>query len=74
MIIDNIALEAKVHTLETEKSSAGSPENVARLEKELAKKDRDMATLKKQVEGVTAEYNRLGDEKSATDATPKKDR
>lgn len=73
MIIDNIALEAKVQQFETS-ASAGSTEDVARLEKELAKKDRDLATLKKQVEGVSTEYQRLGDEKSPKDATPKKDR
>ncbi|CAG8953140.1 hypothetical protein HYFRA_00003338 [Hymenoscyphus fraxineus] len=73
MILDNITLEAKVKSYESN-ASAGGPENVARLEKELAKKDRDLATLKKQVEGVSAEYNRLGDEKSPKDGTPKKDR
>ncbi|KAF7446681.1 endoplasmic reticulum protein [Pyrenophora tritici-repentis] len=40
----------------------GAPGEVADLRKELEAKDRDMANLKKQVENMQKEYNRMGDE------------
>jgi B-cell receptor-associated protein 31 len=56
-------------------NEASSIGEVGRLKKELAAKDRDIETLKKQAQGLSTEYNRLGDQVSGTsDATPKKDR
>jgi B-cell receptor-associated protein 31 len=40
------------------------PGEVGALKEELAAKDRDMENLKKQVESMQAEYNRMGDQVS----------
>ncbi|KAF1353769.1 putative BAP31 domain protein [Delphinella strobiligena] len=53
---------------------AGDMGEIGRLKRELAAKDRDIETLKKQSQGLSDEYNRLGDQVSPADATPKKDR
>lgn len=53
---------------------AGDMGEIGRLKRELAAKDRDIETLKKQSQGLSNEYNRLGDQVSPADATPKKDR
>lgn len=53
---------------------AGGIGEIGRLKKELAEKERDLETLKKQTQGLSNEYNRLGDSVSAQDSTPKKDR
>ena len=86
MILDVLRLEEKVKKYEgdpkasgkeSEKlSNAGNVGEIGRLKKELAQKDRDLETLKKQSEGLSREYNNLGDKYSATnpDSTPKKDR
>jgi len=56
-------------------NEASSIGEVGRLKKELAAKDRDIETLKKQAQGLSTEYNRLGDQVSgAPDSVPKKDR
>lgn len=57
-------------------ANAGSPGEIARLRLLLAEKDRDIETLKKQSEGLSREYNKLGDQFRETemDSTPKKDR
>lgn len=53
---------------------AGNAGEIGKLKNEIAKRDRDIETLKKQSQGLSNEYNRLGDQVSGTDATPKKDR
>jgi len=87
MILDILRLEEKVKKFEgdpkasgkqSEKlDNAGNIGEIGRLKKELAAKDRDIETLKKQSEGLSREYNELSDRYGATqkaDATPKKDR
>jgi len=86
MILDVLRLEEKVKKYEgdpkasgkeSEKlANAGDAGEIGRLKKELAKKDRDIETLKKQSEGLSREYNDLSDKYGATnpDFTPKKDR
>ncbi|KAJ9628747.1 Endoplasmic reticulum transmembrane protein 3 [Taxawa tesnikishii (nom. ined.)] len=55
-------------------SNAGEPGEIARLKKEIERRDRDIETLKKQTQGMQTEYNRMGDQVSGTDNTPKKSR
>jgi len=85
LILDTLRLEEEVKRLSGDKSvggkdsaklaQAGQLGEIGKLKKELAQKDRDIETLKKQGEGFQREYNRLGDEKAgAAEATPKKDR
>jgi B-cell receptor-associated protein 31 len=86
MILDVLRLEEKVKKYEgdpkaTGKQSdklanAGNAGEIGALKKELAAKERDIETLKKQSAGLAKEYNNLGDQVSAgsKDATPKKDR
>jgi B-cell receptor-associated protein 31 len=70
MILDVLRLEEEVKTLKgdpaTKKGSSlkdvGGAGEVGALKKELEAKDRDMANLKKQVENMQKEYNRMGDE------------
>jgi len=86
MILDVLRLEEKVKAYEGDPNVGGEQSKklakaaetganeIGELKKQLAKKTRDLETLKKQTEGLSNEYNRLGDEKSPVDATPKKDR
>ncbi|KAB5549960.1 B-cell receptor-associated protein 31-like-domain-containing protein [Coniochaeta sp. 2T2.1] len=88
MILEVLRLEEKVKVYEgtTTKGSkesaklaaAGEPGEIARLRKALAEKDRDMETMKKQVQGLHNEYSEMGDRLAASngnvDATPKKDK
>jgi hypothetical protein len=83
MILDTLRLEEEVKTLRGDPAvkgkgsslqNAGNAGEIGRLKQELAAKDRDMANLKKQVEGVSREYNRMGDQISPSDSTPKKER
>jgi hypothetical protein len=86
MILDVLRLEEKVKRYEgdlkasgkeSEKlGNAGNAGEIGRLKKELAEKDRDLQTLKKQSEGLSREYSDLCDKYSATqaDGIPKKDR
>ena len=55
-------------------ANAGGAGEIGRLKRELAAKDRDIETLKKQSQGLSDEYNRLGDQVSPADSIPKKDR
>ncbi|KAI4648088.1 uncharacterized protein J4E88_004205 [Alternaria novae-zelandiae] len=72
MILDVLRLEEEVKTLKgdpsTKKGSSlknvGGAGEVGALKEELAAKDRDMANLKKQVENMQKEYNRMGDQVS----------
>jgi len=72
MILDVLRLEEEVKGLKgdpagkkgTSMKDVGSPGEVGALKKELEAKDRDMANLKKQVENMQKEYNRMGDQVS----------
>lgn len=74
MILDVLRLEEELKTFKGDpavkgKSSslqnAGNAGEIGSLKEELAAKDRDMETLKKQVESMQKEYNRMGDEVSS---------
>ncbi|KAJ5948092.1 hypothetical protein N7466_001107 [Penicillium verhagenii] len=85
MILDVLRLEDRVKLLEGDKraggtdsarlAEAGSVGEIGRLKEEIAAKDRDIETLKKQCEGLTREYHKLGDEVASGkgDANVKKD-
>lgn len=84
MILEVLRLEDKVKQIEGGKKAgdkdsarlaeAGEPGEIARLKKELAAKDRDFETLKKQSEGLSREYHNLGDQVSGKSGeTEKKD-
>ena len=84
MILDVLRLEEEVKRMKGDPAAggkdsaklaaAGNPGEIARLRKQLEEKDRDIENLKKQADGLTREYHRLGDEKSPVDSTPKKSR
>ena len=86
MILDTLRLEEKVKRYEGDPKAsgkesqkleqAGGAGEIAKLKNQLAQKDRDLETLKKQSQGLSNEYNKLGDQYSAqnADGTPKKDR
>ncbi|KAG9883679.1 endoplasmic reticulum protein-like protein, partial [Aureobasidium melanogenum] len=82
MILDVLRLELENRKLkgtdgpkDAKLNEAESIGEVGRLKKELAAKDRDIETLKKQAQGLSTEYNRLGDQVAGnSDSTPKKDR
>ncbi|KAF2100968.1 B-cell receptor-associated 31-like protein [Rhizodiscina lignyota] len=77
MILDVLRLEEEVKRLKGEGGAkgdtaaklgaAGAPGEIGKLRKE-------NEALKSQMEGLSREYNRLGDEKGGADGTPKKDR
>lgn len=74
MILEVLRLEDKVKHLEGSKkggdkdsarlAEAGDVGEIGRLKKELASKERDIETLKKQSEGLSREYHNLGDQVS----------
>jgi B-cell receptor-associated protein 31 len=85
MILEVLRLEDRIKLLEGDKraggkdsarlAEAGGLGEIGRLKKELANKDKDIETLKKQAEGLQREYHNLGDQVSKnSDNTPKKDR
>lgn len=86
MILDVLRLEEKVKRYEGKPlpnskdserlAQAGGPGEIGKLKNELAQKDRDIETLKKQSEGLSREYGNLSDQYGMAniDATPKKDR
>ena len=84
MILDTLRLEEKVKRYEgdpkasgkeSEKlANAGGAGEIGKLKNQLAQKDRDIETLKKQTEGLQREYGRMGDQISGNDSTPKKDK
>ena len=84
MILDVLRLEEENKQLKgtssgKSKSStgievAGDSGEIGKLRKELERKDRDIETLKKQSQGLSDEYNRLGDQVSPADSTPKKNK
>jgi hypothetical protein len=84
MILDTLRLETEVKKLKGENpgsdktssklGEAGGIGEIARLKKDLAARERDIETLKKQSQGLTNEYNRLGDQQTVNDGSVKKDR
>ena len=84
MILDQLRLEDELNRTRGDSkakgsgsqklANAGEPGEIARLKKELEEKNRDLETMKKQHDSFQREYNRLADEKSVVDGTPKKDR
>ncbi|KAI9783147.1 MAG: hypothetical protein M1835_003874 [Candelina submexicana] len=86
MILDTLRLEEQVKQLKGDPgtkgkesdqlANAGGAGEIGRLKKELAAKDRDLETMKKQSEGLSNEYNNLSDQYGArnSDGIPKKDR
>ena len=82
LILDTLRLEEELKSYKGESGKkgnsglgeAGGAGEIGRLKKELAQRDRDIETLKKQSQGLSEEYNRLGDQVSAQDSIPKKDR
>ncbi|KAF1851458.1 endoplasmic reticulum protein-like protein [Cucurbitaria berberidis CBS 394.84] len=72
LIVDVLRLEEEVKTLRgdpkgkkgTSAKDIGGVGEVGALKEELAAKDRDMENLKKQVENMQKEYNRMGDQVS----------
>ena len=84
MILDTLRLEEKVKRYEGDPKSqgkeserlaqAGGAGEIGKLKNQLAQKERDIETLKKQSEGLSREYNNLGDQMTSQDGTPKKDR
>jgi len=84
LILDTLRLENEIKQLKGDPSAkgkaaeglaqAGQPGEIGRLKNEIARRDRDIETMKKQSEGLSNEYNRLGDQVSPANGTPKKDR
>lgn len=85
MILEVLRLEDKIkqyegtekRTKESEKlAMAGDPGEIARLRRELELRDQDIATLKKQAEGLHREYDALAEKygKTQEDGTSKKDK
>jgi len=74
MILDVLRLEEEVKVLKGDTKAAdgksakniGGVGEVANLKEELARKDRDMENLKKQVESMQKEYNNMGDQVAGT--------
>ncbi|GAM91593.1 hypothetical protein ANO11243_096450 [Dothideomycetidae sp. 11243] len=54
--------------------NAGNAGEIGRLKKEIERRDRDIETLKKQSQGLSDEYNRLGDQVSGPNTLNKKDK
>lgn len=73
MILDVLRLEEEVKSLKGDPAAkkgsslqnAGGAGEVGALKEKLAAKDRDMENLKKQVESMQKEYNRMGDQVSS---------
>ena len=84
MILDVLRLEQEVKDLkgETPKNDktgsklgeAGQLGEIGKLKQQLAEKDRDLETMKKQSQGLSNEYNKLGDQMTQQDGTTKKER
>jgi len=85
MVVEVLRLEEKVKQYEgTDKNTkqaeklavAGEPGEIARLRKQLAQKEQDLETLRKQSIGLHREYDSLSDKYAAMqqDGTPKKDK
>lgn len=55
-------------------ANAGGSGEIAKLKTENARLQKDLEAMKKQSEGLSTEYNKLGDQMTASDSTIKKDR
>ncbi|ORY14194.1 endoplasmic reticulum protein-like protein [Clohesyomyces aquaticus] len=81
MILDVLRLEEEVKTLKGDPKAskgsslqnAGNAGEIGSLKEQLAAKDRDMANLKKQVENMQKEYNRMGDQVSGSTGSTRND-
>lgn len=84
MILDVLRLEEENKRLKGDPAAsgknaakldqAGEMGEIGRLKREIERRDKDIASMKKQSEGLSREYNNLGDQMTASDGTPKKDR
>ncbi|CAN8101462.1 unnamed protein product [Discula destructiva] len=83
MILEVLRLEERVkqyegtdnNTKQAQKlAQAGDVGEIGRLKKELAKRDQDIETLKKQASGLHKEYNDLTEKIATQDDAPKKSR
>ncbi len=84
MILDVLRLEQENKDLKGTSSAngksaaklneAGELGEISKLKKQLAEKDRDIETLKKQSQGLSNEYNKLGDQMTTEDGSTKKAR
>jgi len=82
MILDVLRLEEEVMSYRGESTGkdksqgqlgeAGGIGEIGRLKRELEKRDKDIEVLKSQSQGLSDEYNRLGDKFHVSDGTPKK--
>ncbi|KAF2859368.1 hypothetical protein K470DRAFT_258988 [Piedraia hortae CBS 480.64] len=82
MVLEKLRMQAELKQLRGERSGndktigkleqAGDMGEISRLREELRKRDRDIEVLKKQSDGLSAEYKRLGDQFHVSDGTPKK--
>lgn len=80
MILDTLRLEEKVKRLEGDPkakghesdrlANAGSAGEIGQLKNQLAQKDRDIAALKQQSQGLTREYDNLSDQISQQNRDP----
>ena len=83
MILETLRLEEKVKQYEGDPkasakqgqklANAGDIGEIGKLKNQLAQKDRDIETLKKQTDGLQREYNQMGDKVGASGSGPKKD-
>lgn len=85
MILDVLRLEEKVKRYEGDPAAkgkdsdklaqAGNAGEIGKLRKQLAEKERDLETLKKQSEGLNREYGNLSDQygRLNQEGTPRKD-
>ncbi|KAL8865470.1 MAG: hypothetical protein Q9174_006867 [Haloplaca sp. 1 TL-2023] len=84
MILDTLRLEETVKRYEGDPkanskesgrlANAGGAGEIGELKNKLKAKDRELEAMKKQSEGLSREYNNLGDQMKGQDSTPKKDR
>jgi septal ring factor EnvC (AmiA/AmiB activator) len=73
MILEVMELEDRLRAFESNKNRVTADPEKERLKKELASKETDLETLKKQCEGLQREYNNLSDKVTDGQGTePKK--
>lgn len=82
MILDVLRLEDEVKGLKGDSKAggkqsqklenAGEAGEISKLKRELEKKDKELQAMKSQSEGLSNEYNKLGDQFNSADGTPKK--
>jgi len=83
MILDVLRLEEELKMMkgdpavggkQSEKlANAGNAGEIAGLKRDLERKDKELQAMKKQSEGLSREYNSLGDQFNSSDGAPKKD-